>query len=433
MNDAVLEYKARRKARLDAKAVEEFRKRRNSRLAYRLDDEENENNGGESGGHGNVRIPYGLCQREGITIEAGWTPRDAWNALAEKGYSADKVYKELKTTGKVGKPKKSVIKLTEEHFPSFMRTKALKKTVTRMADLISKRCDDGNITDLISAAAVGGGKVPGIVRCKRSTRDGSAAVVAKHDPKTKIPLSCDITIPMIGDKTNEAETEQKIRDFCHEWTHYLDLTGRSEDKYGHFSGTIESLHEAVQNDDGSIGDEVKKIFSDFRKRSDEMNAERAKRLKDFPKEVATEIYGDNWPEWINKMYGYVDELKAWSKGAGREAHKYNLELKKRQKEIFSEFAERKRRMMNGVSNLQGLYDAIYGGKDKKERDIVYGHSEGYFARGSDSRVTEALAEYVALKATNPKLAAVFAKDKPDIARELDSAIVGLASRLRGGK
>lgn len=76
-------------------AIERYRKRRDERLSkrgYRADDEEEEagnsggnSGGGNKGGHGNTRLPYGLCQREGIEVGKGWSPRDAWDALAEKG------------------------------------------------------------------------------------------------------------------------------------------------------------------------------------------------------------------------------------------------------------------------------------------------------------------------------------------------------------
>ena len=109
MDEAVNEYKKRRQKRLDTKAVEQYRIRRDARVKGRMDadgDEENRNNGGNNGGnkgggHGNTKLPFGLCQREGIKIDPGWSPSDAWDALAEKGYSAKETYKELKETGKV--------------------------------------------------------------------------------------------------------------------------------------------------------------------------------------------------------------------------------------------------------------------------------------------------------------------------------------------
>ena len=70
--------------------IEKYRMRRSRRLAARkrMDDEEESNkpnNGGGNGGHGNTKLPYGLCHRYGIEIGKGWQPRDAWDALAEKG------------------------------------------------------------------------------------------------------------------------------------------------------------------------------------------------------------------------------------------------------------------------------------------------------------------------------------------------------------
>lgn len=48
-------------------AVEKYRRRRDKRLAARgiRFDDDDENNGGSSkgGGHGNTKIPFGLCQR----------------------------------------------------------------------------------------------------------------------------------------------------------------------------------------------------------------------------------------------------------------------------------------------------------------------------------------------------------------------------------
>ena len=66
----------------------------------RMDDDDDDEASG--GSHGNTKIPFGLCQREGIKVGADWTPKDAWNALEGKGYKAGEVYKNLRETGKVG-------------------------------------------------------------------------------------------------------------------------------------------------------------------------------------------------------------------------------------------------------------------------------------------------------------------------------------------
>lgn len=110
--EVVRKYKLRRDARLGFRtiqhfdSVQEYRRRRAERLAARLDADDDENAGGTAkrgGGHGNTKIPFGLCQREGIQVGKDWTPEDAWKALEGKGYSAGEAYKELKETGKVSK------------------------------------------------------------------------------------------------------------------------------------------------------------------------------------------------------------------------------------------------------------------------------------------------------------------------------------------
>ena len=60
------------------------------------DDDSEESSGGKTRGHGNTKLPYGLCEKYGIEVQKGWTPRDAWAALAGKGVSAAEEYKKLK-------------------------------------------------------------------------------------------------------------------------------------------------------------------------------------------------------------------------------------------------------------------------------------------------------------------------------------------------
>lgn len=95
-------------------AVEAYRKKRAERLAARGiklvrhdadEDDNNQNNGGESGGsHGNTKLPFGLCKRFGIAVEAGWTPKDAWAALAGKGITPDSAFGALKEGKDPGTP-----------------------------------------------------------------------------------------------------------------------------------------------------------------------------------------------------------------------------------------------------------------------------------------------------------------------------------------
>ena len=106
--ESVQAFHDRRKQRLADRLkerIDTYKWRRVERMFARFDDDgdENNNNGGK-GGHGNTRLPYGLCMRFGIAIEPGWTPKDCWEALAGKGITPDGAYSRLKRGEDPGTP-----------------------------------------------------------------------------------------------------------------------------------------------------------------------------------------------------------------------------------------------------------------------------------------------------------------------------------------
>lgn len=137
MDDAIKRFRQRRSARLGFEtikhydSVKEYRKRRAERLAARMDDDGDEENTPipkkSGGGHGNTKIPFGLCQREGIEIQPGWTPQDAWEALEGKGYNPGEVYKGLKETGKANKAGKGAASGTQAGKPVKMSAEEASK------------------------------------------------------------------------------------------------------------------------------------------------------------------------------------------------------------------------------------------------------------------------------------------------------------------
>ena len=103
----IMAYQKRRDKRLEGRGLDPIEEKYDAfRLDADGDDQQNNNNSGSSGGgsHGNTRLPFGLCRRFGIEIEAGWTPRDAWDALAGKGITADGAYARLKDGKDPGTP-----------------------------------------------------------------------------------------------------------------------------------------------------------------------------------------------------------------------------------------------------------------------------------------------------------------------------------------
>lgn len=118
--DVVKAYRRRRKMRLDARG-------------YRSDDEPEEEGGRDAGGHGNTKLPFGLCQREGIEVQKGWTPHDAWEALAGRGYNAKEVYEEIRKTGKVA-PRQAAAPTAKYSRPE-KQNATVKNVVRKIANL----------------------------------------------------------------------------------------------------------------------------------------------------------------------------------------------------------------------------------------------------------------------------------------------------------
>ena len=135
MDAAIKEFKKRRADRLAARGIRpkqfrktegSFRVKKNelikglSRMDAPEGEEEEQQNSGRRGrrgggeGHGNTRLPFGLCQRFGIEIGKEWGPREAWEALAGKGITADGAYARLKKGEDPGTPEEGGDKSTEE-------------------------------------------------------------------------------------------------------------------------------------------------------------------------------------------------------------------------------------------------------------------------------------------------------------------------------
>lgn len=113
-DNAVIEYRKRREERLAARGIKPRQYRRDKdavKLTKKMaepryntdapDEEEPQQNNGRrgggshGGGHGNTRLPFGLCKKYGIEIGDDWEPRDAWDALAGKGITPASAYRKL--------------------------------------------------------------------------------------------------------------------------------------------------------------------------------------------------------------------------------------------------------------------------------------------------------------------------------------------------
>ena len=87
-------------------------------------------------------------------------------------------------------------------------------------------------------------------------------------------------------------------------------------------------------------------------------------------------------------------------------------------------------MGGGVDNLQDIYDALSGGLYRDKGTVTFGHGSAYY-RSRYNRVEETIANYASLSVTRPDLIAIFKRDKPELAAELDATILELLKKARG--
>lgn len=120
-------------------SVKAWRARRELRRKQKRtdDDEEAEK---PSGGHGNTKLPFGLCEKYGIEVQNGWTPREAWEALEGKGVSAKEEYRKLKEKQKAAETKKAqTVSRHEAARASFLKTQ--EDAETKRKELLQKQYD----------------------------------------------------------------------------------------------------------------------------------------------------------------------------------------------------------------------------------------------------------------------------------------------------
>ena len=399
-------------------AVEKYRMRRDGRVQARMDEEN----------HGNTKLPFGLCEREGIEVGEDWTPKDAWEALEGKGYSASEEYKELSKT-----EKKAKTQLSDEHFPSAMLGKAYRKNTMEFAKYINERCQDDDAAEFLSCAMGKGGKMTKNITCVRK-KGVDASVTTLVDQDTRIPTDVQIAIPNFAGIEDEAVKAEKVRTFAHEWTHFIDGCARDEDTYGRFTDSFSSVQDAISEDDGSISEDIKKMFDEFNDKFDAMKQDEQKKQDRAVLDMAARDYGHGEvPVWCRED-GSINYITAYRMRVPTKTMKeYEKKERKIRKDLCVDESGKRYALMNGVSSLQGIYDSINGGKLQASGATRLGHPKWYFKNNPKNKATEALADYIALKVTSPELVELFRKDKPKIAKALDDDIIEITKRMRNGR
>ena len=309
--------------------------------------------------------------------------------------------------------------------------KAFKKNTMTVADYVSQHCDDGDITDFLSSATGAGSVLPPNFTCKKDTDGDGCALRTGRYVSTHEVENVQLTVPMISAMKDEGGKAAAIRSFVHEWTHFLDNCASEWENGKSFSGQHQKLSEALEKEkDISISDEARKLLDDFNTQYDNGQKAYQEERKGLWKKVVDDMFQGKKPDWLNSD-GSFDYSSSFF-GHYSEVQEYKKRLVKYEKACDKDWRRTKRSFGDGLCTLQGLYDSLYEGRCREQGIVKFGHSTGYFKKEKENRAMELIADYVALKATNPKLAKVFANDKPVIAAALDECIVDMTRKMAGG-
>ena len=412
----------------NAKAIKAYRRRRIQRLRARFDvEEENNGNGGKKGGHGNTKIPFGLCQREGITVDPKWTPHDAWEALEGKGYSAKGTYAELKKTGTVSGKGTSAAKMKSqriqtEGIPYALRTGAGLKKFTAFNETFKNMEMEEHISDFMANMGTvmdgGFGQVKDFDLSKTRPGAGDQLKVWTNTISGAI-VKARLSVPDLN-KVPEQYRESEARTFAHELVHYMNLCQRSDRKYGDYTDNDANLTEAVRNaSKKGVGEDVRSFLEETSKKwkqvSDEHNAETKRLYKEL---------NDKWMKRTEELGTRgslpTDEYKQYKK------ERNAMEAKRQE-----EFDWIKGSFGDGAAAFSNMYDALTFGKFRDSHTAWYGHGSSYF-RGDEKKVkNEMLSIYVELHmCKDKKYLNMFRADQPDLAKALDGTITEMLRRGR---
>ena len=220
-----------------------------------------------------------------------------------------------------------------------------------------------------------------------------------------------------------------MRSFTHEWTHYLDVIAGNSDGGESISGKDDKLQRAIADNDGmSMSDAVKNNFKAYQDGYKQIKDKYDRLTKEAPNKVAGELFGEDRPSWL-KEDGSVDMYRYWTDYDA--IKRFQKAVDKEKKAIINERRRECRSYMDGSVCLQGIYDALSMGEFREKGITKYGHSKRYYHADKENPAMEVLADYMALKATNPKLAKLFIDDKPEIASALDEVALKITKKLRG--
>ncbi len=128
---------------------------------------------------------------------------------------------------------------------------------------------------------------------------------------------------------------------------------------------------------------------------------------------------------VRNVVDIKEQLKdvdnAYKNGDFASYKEYSKIWNKTYKEAIAERDYLSRNKLNGINNLQDIYDALSGGEWRDSGVVKYGHGSKYYKQ-SWSKSSEIFANYFSLSITRPDLIATLKQDKPKLCEALDEIL-----------
>lgn len=298
-------------------------------------------------------------------------------------------------------------KLIVESFPNYFTSKSGKKQTEVFVNYVNTLPDgDDDMLRLYNSL----GKMENIgtigANAKVSYTATGHAVNVAYRSSTKDLTHLTVKIPKI-DEDNRIGAVQTT---AHELGHLMDLFGRQTIKHSNWAS--EASNPVFQSRLSAVSPRIKSLFDGFNLKVIEIDARVAKKYKGL--QAALDI---EYAEAKKNPYKNYAAFKEYT-------NKRKQLLKFRMKEADDE----SRNALNGVNNLQDIYDALSHGFFRDTGVVRYGHGSKYY-RSESSRAQEVWANYAALSITRPDLIQILAEDQPQIVKAMNGIKKILLERI----
>ena len=213
-------------------------------------------------------------------------------------------------------------------------------------------------------------------------------------------VRAELRIPKLEENTLVGAANTQL----HEIGHLVDSYAGTKSKvFGMTSRSNARLTEIVSKGVGDPSDEIMDIF---------------KQANNDVKEIQ-EMIGNPLAD-INRIY---------REGGFASYSEYVKAYRRTKKEVDAKRNYMPRNKLNGINNLQDIYDALSGGEWQNKGIIKYGHGKAYFAQ-KGNKESEIFANYFSLSILRPDLVDVLRRDKPELVAALDDILEDILKGIK---